>query len=185
MVDLPLSIEKIIIERRTHVLYVNDIQPANPADVLLSDLFAVYETDADATPEAVKLSRIRMKLPGAPKTLPNPIREMSEKNSLPLTKLVKVKDPGWGYDGTRCHVTFEEVANAGQYQIWVAAQEDGRGAQLMARMSKSGELLQGLRPYTNFYLWVTYTDKGEGNDQRQSKPSNVLPIHLIDAFGQK
>jgi hypothetical protein len=55
----------------------------------------------------------------------------------------------------------------------------------MARMSKSGGLLQGLRPYTDFYLWVTYADKGKGKDQKQSKPSNVLPIHLIDAFGQK
>ena len=49
VVDLPLTLEKIFVERRTHVMYVNDIQPANPADVLLGDLVAEYATPFDAT----------------------------------------------------------------------------------------------------------------------------------------
>ena len=181
IVDLPLRIEKIIVERRTHILYVNDIQPTDPSDVLLSDLFAEYETPFDATQEAVALNRIRMPLPEPPDTLPNPIKDMTANNSLPPTKLHRVNDPDWGYDGTRCHVHFDPVDGATQYQIWVSARKDGRGAVRMARMTENGQLLRGLRPATPFYLWVTYT----GADKKQSKPSNCLAIELVDAFGQK
>ena len=181
IVDLPLKLEKIIVERRTHVLYVNDIQPANPADVLLADLVAEYGTEFDATRAAVAQSRIRMRMPRGAGALPNPIAQMAAANELPATRLKGVRDPDWGYDGTRCHVDFDEVEGAVQYQVWVAAYKDGAGAQPMARMKAAGQLLQRLRPEVTLYLWVTYTDK----DKKQSKPSNRLAIKLIDAFGQK
>jgi hypothetical protein len=110
---------------------------------------------------------------------------MAEKNPLAPTKLLRVADPDWGYDGTRCHVHFDEVAGAGQYQVWVAAHPDGRAAVLMGRMAKSGQLLEGLRPATDFYLWLTYSDQGKDKEAKQSKPSNALKINLVDAFGQK
>ena len=40
IVDLPLTIEKIIVERRTHVIQVDELKLANPEDVLLGDLYA-------------------------------------------------------------------------------------------------------------------------------------------------
>jgi len=43
IVALPLRLEKIIVERRTHAMYVNDPQPADKRDVLLADLIAEYE----------------------------------------------------------------------------------------------------------------------------------------------
>ena len=185
IVDLPLSIEKIIVERRTHILYVNDIQPADPSDVLLSDLFAEYESEFDSTSRAVARNRIRMKLPKPPSSLANPIKKMAEDNPLSPTTIHKVTDPDWGYDGTRCHVHFDEVENATQYQIWVGAHPDGRNAVQNDRMSKSGDLLQRLRPAVQLYLWVTWTDNGKGKEMKQSKPSNALPIKLVDAFGHK
>ena len=183
IVDLPLTVEKIIVERRTHVLYVNDIQPtdAQSNDVLLGDLVAEYGSPDDATEQAVRLSRIRMPAPASKVKMPNPIAQMAQDNDLPPTKLLSVKDPDWGYDGTRCHVNFEPAPDAQQYQVWVAAHQDGRGAQAMAQFNESGQLLQGLRPATRFYLWVTYT----GKDEKQSKPSNMLEIELVDAFGMK
>ncbi|MDP7252888.1 MAG: hypothetical protein QGF00_25015 [Planctomycetota bacterium] len=183
IVDLPLTIEKIIIERRTHVLYVNDIQRASSGDVLLSDLSAEYET-GNLSSKAVVQSRIRMPLPKAPEGLKNLIQEMV-KNPLLPTRLHKVTDPDWGYDGTRCHVHFDGMIGAAQYQVWVAAHLDGRGAVKMATFKKAGELLQRLRPAVQLYLWVTWSDKGEGKEKKQSQPSNVLPIKLVDAFGQK
>jgi hypothetical protein len=60
IVDLPLTLEKIIVERRTHVIYLDELKPANPEDVLLGDLHAEYETPADKTDETVRLSRLRM-----------------------------------------------------------------------------------------------------------------------------
>lgn len=180
IVDLPLSIEKIIVERRTHVIYVNDIQPADPSDVLLGELIAEYGTAFDATDGAVAQSRVRMPLPKTHALPPNPIAALAQ-NPLPPVQLKGVRDPDWGYDGTRCHVDFTEAPGAVQYQVWVGVYPDGSGAVQMGRMTRSGQLLQGLRPETTFYLWVTYTDK----DRKQSKPSNRLTIKLVDAFGQK
>src|SRR5437660_1283384 len=60
VVDLPLTLEKIIVERRTHVIHATEQLPASPDDVLLGSLLAEYEKPADKTDEAVRLSRLRM-----------------------------------------------------------------------------------------------------------------------------
>jgi len=190
VVRLPLRLEKIIIERRTHILYVNDIQPthAEDNDVLFGDLVAEYASDWDATDEAVAQSRIRMPVPEAPEGLANPIAQMQAANALPPVKITGVRPPDWGYDGTRCHVDFEEVEGAAQYQVWVGAHRDGRGAVQMASMSRSGGLVQNLAPGIELYLWVTYTkEQGEGDQKRllQSTPSGAFKIRLVDAFGMK
>ena len=65
VVDLPLTLEKIIVERRTHVIHGTEQLPAPPDDVLLGGLYAEYEKPADKADEAVRLSRLRMPLPAA------------------------------------------------------------------------------------------------------------------------
>ena len=190
VVDLPLRIEKIIVERRTHVLYVNDIQPTNAEDndVLLGDLIAEYESQWHTTKAVVAQSRIRLPLPPPPKDMPNPIREMAAEGALPPVQLRGVRDPDWGYDGTRCHVEFDQAEDATEYQVWVAAHEDGGGAVQTGTMKESGGLVQNLAPGVELYLWVTYTtEQGEGEDRKlvRSKPSNRLRILLVDAFGMK
>jgi hypothetical protein len=178
-VDLPLTVEKIFVMRRTHVVYVNDLQPADPADLLLGELIAEYDSPFDATPGAVKLNRVRMPLPRAAAGARNPIREM-EDNPLPAVTLLGVRNPDWGYDGTVCHVDFTEAPGAAEYQVWVAAYPDGRGAVPLAMMPASGGLLRNLRPGRALHLWVTYTAEGG-----TSRPSNPLSIELVDAFVRK
>jgi hypothetical protein len=180
IVDLPLKMDKLIVERRTHVLYVNDIQPANPADVLLGELIAEYATPFNATKDAVALNKVRMTLPLGSADLPNPIAGMAANPLAPVT-LQGVKMPDWGYDGTSAHVNFTETPDAAGYEVWVAAYPDGRGAVVLGRPAKSGTQVYGFRPAMKLYLWVTYKDK-EG---KVSKPSNRLEIELIDAFGMK
>jgi hypothetical protein len=63
IVDLPLTLEKIIVEQRTHILYVNDVQPAASSQVEFGKLFVEYADPADATPQAVRISRLRMPPP--------------------------------------------------------------------------------------------------------------------------
>jgi hypothetical protein len=63
VVDLPLALEAIIVEQRTHVLYVNGVEPAASGAVYLGRLFAEYADPADATAEAVRVSRLRMPPP--------------------------------------------------------------------------------------------------------------------------
>jgi len=181
VVDLPLTLEKIIVERRTHVMYVNDPQPANPSDVLLGELIAEYATPFDATPDAVTLNRLRQPLSTSGVELPNPITQMAKENTLPAVTLKGVRMPEWGYDGTTALVDFTTAADAAGYQVWVAAYPDGRGAVTLANVPDTGKQIYGLRPARQLYLWITYKDK----DGKASQPSNRLDINLVDAFGMK
>ncbi|OGV63677.1 MAG: hypothetical protein A2498_11620 [Lentisphaerae bacterium RIFOXYC12_FULL_60_16] len=193
VVDYPLRLEKIIVERRTHILYVNDIQPtgAMTNDVLLGDLVAEYRSTDDATDQAVALRRLRMPAPDAASRLPNPILELASANTLPATRITGIRNPDWGYDGTICHVDFEEKEGAVDYQVWVAAHPDGQGAVVLGRMKKSGGTVRNLAPAMKLHLWVTYTaaltdaEKQAKALPQQSKPSNRFEIELVDAFGQK
>lgn len=183
LVDLPLRLEKVIVERRTHVIYVNDVQPADPADVLLGELTAEYETPFDATREAVEYNRIRMPVPKAGE-LSNPVADMQKAGELPGVLLRNVTNPDWGYDGTTCRVHFEEVPGDVTYTVWLSAYPDGRGAVALPwTMKKSGGQIYGLRPAIKLYLWVTYAT-GD-TPAKISRPSNVLEIELVDAFSQK
>jgi len=179
VVDLPLTVEKIFVMRRTHVVYVNDLQPADPSDILLGELIAEYDRPFDATPAAVKLNRARLPLPRAAAGGHNPIAEMAA-NPLPAVTLLGTRNPDWGYDGTVCHVDFTEAPGAAEYQVWVAAYPDGRGAVPLGKMPAPGGLLRNLRPGRPLHLWVTYTAEGGA-----SRPSNSLSIELVDAFVRK
>lgn len=182
IVDLPLKLEKIFVERRTHAMYVNSPRPTRPDDVLLGDLYVEYESPADKTQEAIRLSRLRMPVPaGAPK-LENPIADMAMSGVGAPTKITGIRLPDQHADGTQCYLDFQPVEDAKQYDVWVSPYASGDGAlDLGRKWAKPGLLLRGMRPDTDFYIWVVYTDaKG-----KQSKPSAPLKIRLKDMFGMK
>jgi len=172
IVDLPLKLEKIIVERRTHAMYVNDPQPASGEDVLLGDLYAEYETPPDKTEDAVRRSRLRMQVPEGVPELRNLIADPAASVTLP---------DQW-QDGTRCYVHFDEIEGARHYDVWVSPYQDGRGALCLGpKWTEPGKLIRGLRPDTDFYIFVAYTDKGG----KPSKPSKPLKIRLQDLFPNK
>ena len=56
IVDLPLSIEKIFIERRENILYVNEPIKLEPSPVILTDILAEYDSPEDvAAPASVEV----------------------------------------------------------------------------------------------------------------------------------
>ena len=182
IVDLPVSLEKIIVERRTHAMYVNDPQPAKPDDVLLGDLYAEYASPSDKTDEVVRQSRIRMPVPEGVPALSNPIKDLAAKGVGEPTTVTRAEPPAHEYDGTRCVVFFEKAPSAASYDIWVSPYADGSGAlKLGTGWKEPGQLLTGLRPEVDFYIFVVYADK----DGKQSKPSQPLKIRLKDLFGMK
>ena len=182
IVDLPLRLEKIIVERRPKVIYGNDLVPAKPDDVLLGDLYAEYASSADRSNEAIRLSKLRMPTPKMAPELSNPIVDLAKTGVGAPTKVQRVTDPAHQYDGTRCHVHFDLVAGAKGYDVWVSPYADGRGAmQLGKGCTESGKLIQGLRPDMEFYVFVVYADK----DGKPSNPSEPLKILLKDKFGYK
>jgi len=178
VVNLPLKLEKIIVERREKVIYGNELVPAKADDVLLGDLYAEYASPADKTAEAVRLSKLRMPVPAGTPTIDNPIATLAQTGAGAPTQVQRVEDPAHEYDGTRCHVFFTPVDGAKGYDIWVAPYQDGRGAIKLVANVQSGALIQGLRPEIDFYVFVTYTDK----DGKVSKPSAPLKIRLKNRF---
>lgn len=182
IVDLPLKLEKIVVERRTHVLYVNDPQPAKADDVLLGDLIVEYATPEDATPDAVRLAALRMPLPAEVKGLGNPIQQMlAEGVAAPVT-IQQITLPEQEADGTRCFVHFDPVVGAKQYDIWASLYPDGTGALRVGKDWKApGLQIRGLRPNQDFYLFAAYTNA----DGSKSKPSAPFKVNLEDFFAMK
>jgi hypothetical protein len=182
VVDLPLTLEKIIVEQRSHILYVDDVQPAASGEVEFGKLFVEYADPADATPEAVRVSRLRMPQPQGVPGLPNPIAELQKTGVGELTAITKLEAPTQHNDGTTVHVHFQESAGAKNHFVWVSAHPDGRGAVNMTPAgAKSGVLVTGLRPALKFYFWVTHQD-AQG---KMSKPSPPATATLEDTFQEK
>ena len=182
IVDLPLTLENIKVEQRSHVLYVNDVQPAASNQVELGKLYVEYAAPEDRTPEAVRLSRWRMPLPPVPTNLPNPIGEMERNGVGAATRVTALTPPEHEYDGTRANITFAEVPGAKRYFVWVSAHADGAGAINMTPAGATNNvLITGLRAGSPLYYWVAYED-GEG---KPSKPSPAYEATLVDNFAQK
>lgn len=182
VVDLPLTLEKIIVEQRTHILYVNDVQKVASNQVGFGKLFAEYASPDDAKPEAVRLSKLRMPLPKGVANLPNPIAEMQRDGTGTATEIIKFVPPLEHNDGTAVHVHFKEVPGAKSHFVWVSAHPDGRGALNMTPSgTKSGNAVGGLRPGLRFNFWVTYVDaKG-----KMSRPSAAATTTLVNTFLEK
>ena len=180
--DLPLTLEKIVVERRTHAMYVNDPQPTRPDDVLLGDLYAEYERPENKSPETVRLSRLRMPVPTNMPALGNPIEEMAQAGVAKASAITKITLPEQRADGTRCNVHFEPVPGAKQYDVWASPYPSGVGAiQLGKGWTESGKSIRGLRPDTDFHLFLVYTDA----DGKAAKPSAPFKIRLKDVFAMK
>lgn len=181
-VDLPLTLEKIIVERRTHVIHATEQLPAAPDDVLLGSLHAEYEKPADKTDEAVRLSNLRMPVSTAAPELANPIRKLEETGTSPGPDVTKINPPEREYDGRRCHVHFAPATGAKSYDVWVTTYADGRGAiQLGKDWTAPGQLLAGLSPNIDLYLFVVAKDPAG----KTSKPGKPFKVNLKDMFPQK
>ncbi len=179
IVDLPLSLEKIVVERRTHVIKLDELLPANPADVLLGDLFAEYRRSDDLGEEAVRLSRLRMPIPETLPDLPNPIADLLDTGVGEAPVITSVEPPEQQYDGTRCHVHFEPVAGAKHYDLWVSPYADGRGALHLGRAwTEPGRILTGLNANTDLYIFLTATF----DDGTMTPPSPAFHINLVNMF---
>jgi hypothetical protein len=182
IVDLPLSLEAIIVEQRSHILYVNDVQPVLSGTVHLGKLYAEYADPGDSTPEAVRVSRLRMPLPTGVPDLPNPIATMAKEGKAAAVQITKLVPPLQHNDGTAIHVHFKEAAGGRKHFIWVGVRPDGRGAVNMTPGgAKSGERVGGLRPALPFYFWVTYQDASG----QHSRPSPAATASLKNTFSQQ
>lgn len=182
LVELPLSLEKIFVERRSSVMYgngqcrINQEQP-----VLLGDIYVEYAKEPDMTDEVIRLSKIRV--PDLPiGSLPNPISEMKKSGTLAAGKITGIKDPDTWFDGTRGIFSFEMPANAVSADIWMSLYPDGKGALKQGKgLKQSPAKVEGFLADTEFYAFLVYKDK-EG---QTSVPSEPFKFKMIDHFGHQ
>ncbi|MCK5749235.1 MAG: hypothetical protein KAH44_23685, partial [Oricola sp.] len=179
VVDLPLTIEKIYIERRPQAIYVTRLEPTDPAPVVLGHLYAEYASASlmQAPPPAITMP--------APPTVAepyNPLLDLATTAALPASTIEKVTEPEHYYDGTRGHFHFKEMPEAVKYDIYLSLTADGANAiKLGSALKTSGALVRGFLANTDFYAFVVYTD-GAG---RHSHPSPAFKLNLQDKFANK
>ena len=170
-VDYPLSVEKVIVERRAKAMYMNDLVDAPRDPVLLGKLYVEdFLEDGPA----------RMPAPAGEYKPVNPFADL--KGELPATAISAVRHPEHYYDGTRGHFDFREVPEAVGYDIYVSLSPDGAGAILLGRgVKSSGALVKGFLPNRDNYAFVVWRDKSG----RQSKVSAPFKFLLKDEFSNK
>ena len=177
MVDYPLTLEKIYIERREDAVYGNSLVKCSTAPVVLGKLYVEYESKADMTTVPVRQQQKK-----AEGKAFNPIAEFAAKGKMPATELIRLEEPQQYCDGTRAMFHFKMVPEAVSYDIFVSRYADGTGAlRLGKNLKTSGMMVTGFKPDTDFYAFVVYYDK-TGN---ASKPSKPLHFNLQDKFGNK
>ena len=185
VVDLPVKLTRIIIEHRTHNVYVDQLVEVPDRSVQLSTLTAVYDdagamTDAPIVQQRSAVNVIQIaKIDAA--LLPNPIVELKQKGVGAAPVITKVAPPDHGYDGTRVEVTLQPIEGAKEYRVYVSAHESGTGAQPMGKSDKPLVLVTRLRAEFPLYLFVTYVDK----DGKESKPADPKRVLLKDDFPMK
>lgn len=193
IVDLPLRLNRIIIEMRPQMIYVNDMLPIPDLSIELDDLTVEYESEADQTDAPVKVQMAARDVLNEGKLLPlpNPFAALQKTGIGDAPKIVKVYPPEQINNGRRLFVEVEPVTGATRYRGYVSAYADGRGAKPLAidqqtkhnhaRLLKDHPTtlyFDGLQPSRPMYLFVTSLDK----DGHESKPSAIREVVLKDEF---
>lgn len=170
-VDYPLSVDKVIIERRAKAMYVNAIVEAPRESVLLGGLY-VGDFLSDGSSRRP-----------APEKAFKPVNPFSELGDGPdPTEISAVRHPDHYYDGTRGHFDFREVPDAVSYEIYVSLSPSGDGAILLGNnVKKSGHLVRGFLANTDNYAFIVWRDK----TGRRSRPSKPFRFRLKDEFANK
>jgi hypothetical protein len=186
VVDLPVKLKKIIVELRTHNIYVDQLQevPEGQRHVEFSNLLAVYGSPEKTTDAPVKLQRRARNKIQLPKIdladLDNPIARLQGSGTGPEAQIVKIAPPDHFYDGTRVEVTVKEIDGATNYKVYVSAYESGAAAKVMGTSTEPTVLVKGLRPEFPLHLFATYTA-----GRNESKPSPMKRLLLKDDFPMK
>lgn len=178
MVDLPLTLEKVFIERRRHVMYVNTLEKVVEKPVILGNLYAEYASKEMMKPQPDSVMPI---LPQQNDGF-NIIKALDKTGTLPASEITEVRHPDYLYDGSRGLFYFKEMPQALSYDIYLSLNKDGSQAICLGKnIRKSGTLVTGFLADTDFYAFIVYRDKSG----RQSKVSKPFHLKLKDNFSNK
>jgi hypothetical protein len=180
VVDLPLTLEKIIVEARNEVPWLGEMKLVPDRSYKLSRLLAEYESEEDATPAVLARNKLRMPLPVWSGPAENLIAKLNAEGTGPTTEIREFAEPTHFNDGRRMVVRFDEAPGL-KYNLYLSIYPDGRGADLIKAGVKNDEQVTGLKPETPMYLFLTAV----GADKKESKPSKAYKLITHDNFAEK
>ncbi len=180
IVDLPLTLEKIIVEARNEVPCLGEMKLVPERSYKLSQLVAEYDTEENATPSVIVRGRLRMPLPLWSGPAENLFAKLNAEGTAAPPELHEFTEPTHFNDGRRMAVHFDEAAGL-KYNLYLSIYPDGRGADLVKAAVKSGDVVAGFKPEVPLYLFLTSV----GADKKESKPSKPLKLITHDNFAEK
>jgi hypothetical protein len=179
-VDLPLKLEKIIVEARNEVPVLGVMQLVKERSYTLAGLVAEYASEEQAADPAVAASRLRTPMPEWTGPSENPIARLSAEGMGNAPAIKRFEEPQHFNDGRNMLIRFDQDP-ALTYNLYLSRYADGRGADLLAKGLKDNQSITGLRPETKMYLFMTTVNA----EKRESKPSRAFELITHDKFAEK
>lgn len=180
VVALPLRVERIMVEARNATQVVGDLKIIPIRDYKIAGLVAEYDSSQLQSPAAVALSKIHM--PAAKWSGPdtNPMAELRKTGSGSAPAIDGFDEPVQWNDGRNMIVRFKQDEGM-KYQLYLSRYEDGRGAEPMRGYYTDNQMVRGLRPGIDMYMFLVGIDaKGE-----KTKPSPSFKLVTVDKFAEK
>jgi hypothetical protein len=180
IVDLPLTVDKIILEARNEVPVLGEMKVIPERSYKLSKLVAEYEKEEHLSPAVLALHKLRMPAAVWKGPTENILAKMTAEGGAPGPELREFTEPTHFNDGRRMVIHFSQAPGL-KYNLYLSLYPDGRGADLLKAAVKDGDLVTGLRPEIPMYLFLTST----GDDKQESKPSKPVKLVTKDNFAEK
>ncbi len=180
IVDLPLTLEKIIVEARNEVPVLGEMKLVAERSYKLAGLVAEYESEENATEAAVAANTLRM--PQAQWAVPtdNPIAKLATEGAGPAPAIKQFVEPSHWNDGRNMIIRFD-ADPALTYNLYLSRFADGRGADLLVKGVKDSQTVTGLRPEMKMVMFLTAVN----GEKKESKPSAAFELITHDNFAEK
>lgn len=180
IVQLPLKIEKIILETRNTALYLGEMTVVPDRSFVIGGLVAEYATEAHKGKEIIAHHQITKATPTWQGPTDNPIARMAKENEAPAPTIKAFEEPGHFNDGRRMVLRVDEVEGL-RYKLYLSRYKDGRGADTLRGFYKDMDVVRGFRPGMTAYIFMTTVDA----QNVESKPSAAYELTTEDKFREK
>lgn len=180
IVDLPLSLEKIIVEARNEIPWLGEMKLVPERSYKLSQIVVEYDSEADTLPAVLARNKLRAPVPVWSGPADNPIAKLTLEGTGAAPDIREFKEPQHFNDGRRMMIHFDEAPDK-KYNLYLSIYPDGRGADLIKLGVKTDTLVTGFKPETSMYLFLTAV----GADKKESKPSKAYKLVTHDNFAEK
>ncbi len=180
IVDLPLSLEKIIVEARNEVPWLGEMKLVPERSYKLSQIVVEYDSEADTLPAVLARNKLRAPVPVWTGPVENPIAKLIVEGAGPAPEIRDFKEPQHFNDGRRMMIHFDEAPDK-KYNLYLSIYPDGRGADLIKLGVKTDTQVNGFKPETPMYMFLTAV----GADKKESKPSKPYKLVTHDNFAEK